>query len=232
MKKGLICSVLVLALMVGIGFGINAGIKSSNEKNTREYNSSVKITSEEDFSSALKEEGHFYAYGDLLAVDPVSDPKYGGEYSCVTIVEKIEEKTRDEGYYYDADGERHWRDAEYEWRTIDEEEYHCSGFTFLSQSLKYNDIKLPGSRSIDTERVSSRHKFEHYGNAVKYTGTLSGDIENGQITNLKFHNDKTIESMAPMSLKTAQTIFWVIWSLVSIGAAVLFFFTIGQGFDD
>ena len=235
-KREIFASISIVAVMFLFGVLISGKISEAQMDRNEVYNKAVKIDSTDLFQHGMNTNvGNAFVYGELEAVDTVTYQEIGGEYIFVEKIEKRYEKHEREVTKEDSDGNKYTETEEYyEWDTENTESVHAEEVMFCGVTFPYQKIDLPSSKYIDTikgDKVYSwksgeyvKVKFEYYGIATQYTGTIFTDLRNGTISdNTQFYNEKTIdETVEHLESSGSEICFWIVWILLT-GACVFGF---------
>ena len=90
-KREILVSIIIISIMLLLGFVIHGNISDKLMLEYQKYNTALQIENDTDlFTYGMKTNvGNAFVYGDLKAVDTVTYPEIGGEYS---YVEKVKER--------------------------------------------------------------------------------------------------------------------------------------------
>ena len=237
-KREIIASITIIAVMLLIGILISEKISDSQADKNDMYNKAIHVDSSEIFQYGMNTNvGNAFVYGDLKAVDTVTYPEISGEYIFVKKVEKRYEKHEREVTKKDSKGNSYTETEEYyEWDTEHTESIHADEVSFCGVTFPYSKINLPNANYIDTikgDRVYSwksgeyvKVKFEYYGVATQYTGTIFTDLRNGTISDsTPFYNGMTIEeTINSLESSCGEIFFWIVWILLTIVCVFGFYY--------
>ena len=168
--------------------------------------------------------GNAFVAGTLKAVDPISLPEIGGEYSYIRKVK--EEYTMHEMVVtdYDEDGEVIGNHIEtyYTWDEVGHEDHACSKITFLDNEFDYGTIPFPAREYLTTIKESNKVRYLYYVCETEYSGTIYAKLADETISDAKFIDEKGVneafEYMCSSSI-VITIVFWILW-VIMIGAAV------------
>jgi hypothetical protein len=227
-KREVIASIVIIAFMLIIGFGISGKISDYQNDKNAEYQKAIQITESDMFEYGMKTNvGNAFVYGDLQAVDTVNFDEIGGEYLYVYKEEQHYNRHEKTVIDYDEKGNVKGSHTEvyYSWDYYDSWKTHSEKITFCGIEFPYGTIKTPSSHYITTIKKSSSVRYEYYGVAAKHTGTIYTKLYNGTISNeSKFYEDKNIEETLDAFTSSAGTIiFWIFW-IAAIGGVVYGFY--------
>ena len=225
-KREVLFSIVIAAVMIILGFVIHGSINDSLMEEYQKYNTALQIQENHNqFEYGMKTDvGYAFVYGDLKAVDTVTYPEIGGEYS---YIEKVKEKytmhTRTVIYTTGSGKTRqtHTRVETYwTWDRVGSEEMHCNKISFLDVEFDYGKISFPSSSYIDTIKESSKIRYKYYGVGTKYTGTLFAFLKDNTINQASFYNNTNIEdTISGLETGWQLVVFWIFW-IALIGFAV------------
>lgn len=217
-KREVLFSIVIAAVMIILGFVIHGSINDSLMGEYQKYNTALQIQENHNqFKYGMKTDvGYAFVYGDLKAVDTVTYPEIGGEYS---YIEKVKEKytmhTRTVTYTTGSGKTRqtHTRVETYwTWDRVGSEEMHCKKISFLDVEFDYGKIKFPSSSYIDTIKESSKIRYKYYGVGTKYIGTLFAFLKDNNINQASFYNNTNIEdTISGLETGWQLVMFWNFW---------------------
>lgn len=241
-KREIIASIAIVAIMLIVGFSISREITDYQNDKNAEYQKAVHIEDSELFQYGMETNvGNAFVYGDLQAVDTVTFKEIGGEYM---YVEKIEEhynrhtrmvtKTR-----MNAKGETEAYQEEevyYSWDYYDSWEKHSQKIQFCGIEFDYEKVQISNSSYIDTLKNGffSNVRFKYYGVAVNHTGTIYTSLLDGTISdNSQFFENKTAEQALESCISGIEnTIFWIVWGLLTGGSVFGFCYLENRWLED
>lgn len=215
--------------MLILGFMIHGNINDALMLKQQEYNTALQIENDSDlFEYGMRTNvGNAFVYGDLKAIDTVTYPEIGGEYS---YVEKVKERytrhTRTVNVY-DEDGDVvGTREEEYwTWDRIDSWSKHSEKISFLDVEFDYGTIKFPHSSYIDTQHESSKIRYKYYGSPTECTGTIYTILENNTINETRFYNNYTIEETINVLESGGELfLFWFLWIMLTCSCVYGFYY--------
>lgn len=156
--REILVSIAITLILIGIGFLISSGIKSSIDDSNEKYYKALKIdNNDEIFTYSLKTNvGYSLAQGKVQAVDGVSIEDIDGTY--FKIRKRKEEYTK---HYRQvahtrtkADGttETYYTTEEYwTWDYRSEDEWHTEKFNFLGAEFDYGVINFTNEQYKETK---------------------------------------------------------------------------------
>ena len=239
-KREVLFSVIIISIMLLIGIVIHGSINDKLMLKYQKYNTAIQIENDSDlFAYGMKTNiGYSFVYGDLKAVDTVTYPEIGGEYS---YVEKIKEKytrhTRTVTKTRTVNGktqtytetETYWT-----WDRVGSEDKKCKEISFCGVVFDSDKINLPSSKHIDTIRESSHIRYKYYGTDIEFTGTIFTELKDNTIPdNTTFYNNDAIEDVMKSFKSNWQlVVFWIGWVLLTGGFVVGFYFIDNKWLED
>ena len=228
-KREILFSIIIVAVVLMISFGISDRINDSILDANRKYDTALQIENDTYlFQHSMDTNiGYAFVHGDLEAVDTVSYPEIGGEYSYIKKVkERYTRHTRTVTYYTGSGKHRkahHRTEVYWTWDKVGSEEKHCKNISFTDVQFKYGEIEIPGSVYISTIKESSKIRYKYYGCNTKYTGTLFANLKDDTISETQFFTDMTIqETIDSLESGAEIVLFWVFWILLIIGVVIGF----------
>lgn len=238
-KREILVSIIIIAIMLLLGIIIHGNINDKLMLEYQKYNTALQIENDADlFTYGMRTNvGNAFVYGDLKAVDTVTYPEIGGEYS---YVEKVKERytrhTRTVTRTRTVNGKTQtYTETEvyYTWDRVDSWSKHCDKISFLDVEFDYGTISFPSSDYITTQMESGTVRYKYYGAGVKYTGTLYAVLNDNTISETSFYNNNNIEETIE-SLKSGWqlVVFWILWILLTAGCVVGFYYIDNRWLED
>ena len=195
--------------------------------------------------------GNVLAYGTVTAREPVSLPELVGDYYSVSkITERYTRHVRTVVVSLGNGKTTTRTEVYYTWDTVSSDEYKTDTIEFLGQVMPSTDIKLNNDQILELtkENVSSKNQAQIYGNYIyknRFVFSSVGDIRYYYVVIPTSTNGtllatlKAGEFKALGALYVDQTpqqvvddiaygegipiiIFWVFWSLITVGSAIGF----------
>lgn len=230
-RREIICSISIIAILLIIGIFIAGAIKESELDRNEQYTKAIHIQDPDIFRHGMNTNvGNAFCYGDLIALDPVTYPEIGGEYSYIEKVrEEYRKHTRTVTKTKTVNGKtKTYTDTEtyWTWDKMDSESKKSTRISFLGFELPYGTIDFPASSHIDTIKESRKVRYKYYGTETKYTGTIYTDLRDGTISaNNEFYCDKsTGETAEYLMVAGGVIIFWFFWIILIGGIVVAFYY--------
>ena len=230
-KREILASISIIAILLLIGVLILSKISEHQMDKNEVYNKAVKIESQDMFEYGMRTNvGNAFVYGDLQAVDTVTYPEIGGEYMCV---EKVKEKytmhTRVVTYTTGSGKTRqtHTRTETYwTWDRVGSESMKCKEISFCGVVFNSNKISIPETSYIDTIKESSDVRYQYYGTATKYTGTIFTELKDKTILDgTNFYNNMDIEeTVDDLESGVGVIIFWIFWIVLICSCVFCFYY--------
>lgn len=228
-KREIIASISIIALMLIIGVVISGKVSENIMDSNEKYNKAVKIEDEELFKYGMSTSiGNAFVYGDLEAIDPVTYPEIGGEYS---YIEKVKEEytmhTRTVTYT-DSKGKTQTRIETYwTWDVVRRENLKSQKAIFLGVEFDFSKFKNLKDRYITTIKESSDIRYKYYGSPAKATGTIFTSLQNNDIGNdIKLYEDMSMEETYEYLEDGFGLIFlfWFLWIWITAGCVYGFYY--------
>lgn len=235
-KREVLFSVIIIVVMLVLGFLIASGINTSLLDKFQEYDTALQIDNDAElFQYGMRTSvGHAFVYGEVKAVDPVTYPEIGGQYSHV---EKVKERytmhTRIVTYT-DGKGHTHTRTETYwTWDAVGHEEIHAKKITFLDVEFDYGIISFECDDYIETIKESSHVRYKYYGSPLSSKGTVYTMLENNTIKSATFHRGSDIETtIKSLESKWQLVLFWIAWIILTIGVVAGFYYFDNRWLED
>lgn len=217
--------------MLLFGIIIHGNINNSLMLEYQEYNMALQIDNDSDlFSYGMKTNiGNAFVYGELKAVDTVTYPEIGGEYSYIKKVkEKYTAHTR-----VVFNGKTSTVQVYYTWDAVSSESKHSEKISFLNVEFDYGVIDFPSSSYITTQKESSKIRYKYYGAPTECEGTLYAVLEDNTIKKTNFYYNSSIND-ALESLKSSWQlwVFWFFWILLTGGCVSGFYYFENRWLED
>lgn len=209
-KREVLFSIVIAAVMITLGFVIHGDINDSLMEEYQKYNTALQIQENHNqFEYGMKTDvGYAFVYGDLKAVDTVTYPEIGGEYS---YIEKVKEKYTQHTRVVTS-GKTTYVQTYWTWDRVGSEEMHCKKISFLDVKFDYGKISFPSSSYIDTIKESSKIRYKYYGVGTKYIGTLFAFLKDNNINQASFYNDTNIkDTISGLEIGGQLVAFWIFW---------------------
>lgn len=230
-KREVLVSVIIVSIMLLIGIVIYENINNRLMLEYQKYNTALHIENNSDlFVYDMKTNvGNAFVYGDLKAIDTVTYPEIGGEYS---YIKKVKERYTQHTGTRVVNGKRqtytYWT-----WDKIDSWSKHSKKISFLDIKFNYGAIDFPSPNYITTQKESSVIRYQYYGTDIKYTGTLYAILNNNTINKTSFRANSNIEETID-SLESGWqlVLFWVLWILLTGGCVFTFYYFDNKWLED
>lgn len=234
-REILFSTIIVLVLLCG-GFLIHAAINTSLLDKYQEYDTALQIDNDSElFRYGMRTDvGRAFVYGKVEALDPVTYPEIGGEYSDIKkIKERYTMHTR-VVTYTDSKGHTHTRTETYwTWDEVGREAIHSDRISFLNVEFDYGMIDFQNDSYIDTIKESSDVRYQYYGTPVFCEGTIYTTLCDGTITKTDLHQGNTIdETIKSLESKWQIVLFWILWGLLLVGSVVGFCYFKNRWLED
>jgi hypothetical protein len=151
------------------------------------YRKAVELNTDEEFAYGLKTSvGYVFAYGRILALDPVTVSWAHGSYlQCLRVTEKYTRHERTvEKTDYDYNGHpitRHETETYYSWDAIHSENVHANRISFCGVPFSYSAIQMPSPLYYRMESGGPSIRYQEYILPMKLEGTLFAELSDGTI---------------------------------------------------
>lgn len=230
-KREVLVSVIIISIMLLIGIVIYENINNRLMLEYQKYNTALHIENDSDlFVYGMKTNvGNAFVYGDLKAIDTVTYPEIGGEYSYIKKVkERYTQHTGTRVVNGKTQTYTYWT-----WDKIDSWSKHSKKISFLDIKFNYGTIDFPSPNYITTQKESSVIRYQYYGTDIKYTGTLYAILNNNTINKTSFRANSNIEETID-SLESGWqlVLFWVLWILLTGGCVFTFYYFDNKWLED
>ena len=212
--------------MFVFGLLIQQSIRTAITNQNREYEIALQISDSETFKYGMKTNvGNAFVYGDLKAVDPVSNEEIDGEWMWIERVKErytkhsrivtktVNGKTATKVEYY-------WT-----WDRVGSQTWHSNFVTFLGIQFPYGLITDISYGHLKTD-THGHVRYKWYTSSIEHKGTIYTKLENDTITQAGLHEGKnaleTYESM--INNETLLIIgFWIFWAVLTVGLVIGFY---------
>lgn len=238
-KREVLFSIVIICVMLLIGLVIHGNINDSLMAQYQEYNTALQIEDDKDlFTYGMRTNiGNAFVYGELKAIDTVTYPEIGGEYS---YVEKIKERytrhTRTVTKTKVVNGKtKTYTETEvyWTWDKVDSWDKHCEKISFLDVEFDYGMIDFPSPSYITTQKESSKIRYVYYGTGTNYVGTLYTELKDNTIHNSDFYADMNIaETIEWLESGCELVVFWIAWILLTGGCVFGFCYLDNKWLED
>lgn len=237
-KREVLFSTIIICVMIGIGVWISNPILKAASGTALQTVSSVTVSDDEKFGYIKRTNaGDFLAEGKLCAIDPVSLPEIEGKY---LEIEKVKERYTQHTRHYtttDSKGHTHHHTQVYwSWDVVHRDTYTADSVCFLGERFALKKIKYRYSGLLkETQKESSTIRYKYYVHPLTVNGVMFGICDNKTYNELHFIKGTTIEKeieKADKKLNTAPLAFWIIWTVLTIGLVVLFYYFENNWLED
>ena len=140
-KREILASIAIICIMFVFGLLIQQSIRTAVTDKNREYETALQISEAETFKYGMKTNvGNAFVYGDLVAVDPVTNEEINGEWMWIekvkerytkhsrTVTQTVNGKTVTRVEYY-------WT-----WDRVGSQSWHSEFISFLGVNFPYGTI--------------------------------------------------------------------------------------------
>lgn len=231
--RELMFSIVIILIMLMGGFFISEKIASHNDEQNQEYYQAMQIDGNAElFQYGMRTDvGNAFVKGNLVAVDPVTDPGIGGVPAAYIKVEEqhYNRHTRQVAHTRTVNGKTqtyYTTEVYYSWDYYDSRESHSQTVPFLGVEFPYGKIQMPGSYLYDTIKQSSHVRYLYYVINTEYSGVIYTNLKDNTIEDgTPFIQADTIDEAVDYMVSNGTAglvIFWVVW-VILIGAAVFGF---------
>lgn len=230
-KREVIFSIIIIAAMLIIGFGISEKIRQNMLEKYQRYDLALKIDTEELFSYGMSTNvGDAFVHGDLRTIDPVTFSELEGVYSYV----KKEEQEYRKHYrtvtktYIGSDGKTKTKTEKEEywtWDTMRTERKTATRISFLNVEFDYEKIPFPTSHHVKTISTGYHRRNVYYGTDTDFQGTIFTVLKEDTINETSFYKNRTIsETIENLESGSEVVVFWVFWIILTGGLVVGFYY--------
>lgn len=227
--REVIFSVVIVSIMVIIGFKLSDSIKQSQLEAYQRYDTALEVTDEDSFRYAISTDiGYTFAYGQLIALDPVTFPEIDGEYSYIKKEEQeyVRHSREVTETYTDSNGKTHTRTrTEYYWTwdTMRTERKYSTKISFMNVEFDYGKIMFPSSSQIAIIDTGYNERNVYYATGTTFQGTIFTNLESNTINDTSFYENQTIEETKEyLKSDISIVVFWIFWIMLTAGAVWLF----------
>lgn len=238
-KREVLFSVVIICIMLLIGLVIHGNISDSLMMKYQEYNTALQIEDDADmFTYGMRTNiGNTFVHGDLKAVDTVTYPEIGGEYSYVEKVkERYTKHTRTVTKTRTVNGKTQTyttTEVYWTWDKVDSWDKHCEKISFLGVEFDYGMIDFPSPDYITTQKESSRIRYKYYGTGTEYIGTLYAILADNTISETSFYNNNSIsETIEYLESGWELIVFWFVWIILTGGCVIGFCYLDNRWLED
>ena len=225
-KREILASIAIACIMFVFGLLIQQSIRTAITNQNKEYETALKISDSETFKYGMKTNvGNAFVYGDLIAVDPVTNEEIDGEWMWIervkerytqhsrTVTRTVNGKTVTKVEYY-------WT-----WDRVGSQTWHSNFVTFLGSQFPYGLITDIGYGHLKTD-THGNVRYKWYTSSTEHKGTIYTKLENDTITQAGLHEGKTaLETYESMINNETLLIigFWIFWVALTVGLVIGFY---------
>lgn len=238
-KREVLFSIVIICIMLLIGLVIHGNINDNLMMKYQEYNTALQIEDDTDmFTYGMRTNiGNSFVHGDLKAVDTVTYPEIGGEYSYIEKVkEKYTQHTRTVTKTITVNGKTQTyttTEVYWTWDKVDSWDKHCEKISFLDVEFDYGMINFPSPEYITTQKESSHIRYKYYGTGTEYIGTLYATLADNTISKTSFYNNKSIdETIEYLESGGELILFWFLWIILTSGCVIGFCYLDNRWLED
>lgn len=222
-KREILVSIIIALISIMIGIFISGKISDSQDAGRESYQKAIQIEEPEIFRHCMSvNSGDGLIYGELKAVDTVSDPNIEGEW--LYLSKKTQRYTMHTRTVHTGKTTRivnYWT-----WDTISAEEFHSKRVSFCGVEFSYEKINRPDSHYIDTVKTGSHMREVFDGCDTSYTGTIFTKMADNAISDgSSFYLNKTPQETLDVVKNAGRwelILFWVMW-LILTGIVIVIF---------
>lgn len=238
-RREVLVSVAIICIMLLFGLLISGAINDALMDSYQKYNTALQIeNNKEVFEYGMRTNiGNAFVYGDLKAIDTVTYPEIGGEYSYVKkIKERYTRHTRTVTKTRTVNGKKQtYTETEvyYTWDKVDCWDKHSMKISFLDVEFDYGTIDFPSLYHIDTQKESSTIRYQYYGAPADCVGTLYAVLEDKTVKETNFYVNLSInETIEGLTSGWQLVVFWVAWILLTGGCVFGFYYIDNNWIED
>ena len=226
-----IFSVTIASVLFLIGFLISTKIEHSVNQRNLEYRQAAQITETNEFAQAIKTDvGNAFVQGKWVANAAVEHPKLKGEWARIHAdYQEYRMHTRVETYTtYDSKGRPHthtrtvhyWSWDTYKTSATNSPTVTFMGVTFPFKKFNYDNV----GRKYETVGNGFEKRIEFTMIPLEFNAAAYTKLENNTVSdNTALIQDGNIAKMYERYTDScALFIFWILWSLLMVGAVVVF----------
>lgn len=171
-------SIIILIIMIAAGYFIGSDMFEDRKNKIVACEKAIQITDEKEFKNALEDyEGIVLAYGELKAVDPITEPELDGEYM---LIRKELQEYKKTGY------------SKHKWRIENTEYFKCERATFLNEEFPFERFNFSDYKQLKTIDQGHNERVVYFGIPATCKGTILTKIEYGTINSTTFYEDMDI----------------------------------------
>lgn len=219
-KREILVSAIIAFIMLIVGIFISGKIKDVGDSKQETYQKAIQIEDPELFRYCMSvNSGNGLIYGELKAVDTVSDPNIEGEWmDLYKEVQEYRKHTRVVSNGKTSHTETYWT-----WDTINSESKQCETISFCGSEFPHSKIDTPESHYIDTVDTGYHLREEFFGVDSSHTGTIFTNMSDGTISeNSSFYKNESPKEVVK-SIEDGGfwwiVLFWIFW-LILTGFAI------------
>lgn len=229
-----IFSILILGILMGVGFLIHNAICKKIDDNTLKYRQAVSIVSTNEFRHAMDTDvGHAFVRGKLVALAPVKSKLVDGEWLSIFVKhQKYQMHTRTVTYtVYDSKGRPHTRtrtETYWSWDTKWTSFTNSPMVSFCGSMFDYGKFHYgcaPCEETVVKDGFLSNERDIVCTTKDGFNATIFAKLHGGSFDGQVGLVSSPIERYRESLCKSIfPVLFWVLWTMVSIGLMVGFYF--------
>ena len=236
-KREILFSIIIISVMIGIGVPIANSIQKHYSNKAISVIESIKVSEPSEFSYIGRTDvGDFMAEGTLSAIDSVSIKDINGYFLKIRKAKEV--LTAHTRVVVHSNGKSTYTTTQV-YYTWDEKQKWCwaaDSVKFLGVGFKLSEIKRRDDYNhFKTINESSKVRYVYTVQPTKYKGVLFGNVKNKEYNKLVFKNNTTIDKVVSSSekkIRNSSLIFWILWSILTIGGIVLFYYFENRWLED
>ncbi len=215
-KREILVSLIIAFIMLIVGIFISGKINDVGDSKQETYQKAIQIEEPELFRYCMSvNSGNGLIYGELKAIDTVSDPNIDGEWMDLYIeTQKYTMHTRTVSNGKSSHTETYWT-----WDTIDSESKHCETISFCGSEFQRSKIDTPESHYIDTVDTGYHLREKFFGVDSVHTGTIFTNMSDGTISEHSIFYKNESPKEVVKSIEDGGfwwiVMFWIFWIILT-----------------
>jgi hypothetical protein len=230
----MLIGIIMALIMVSLGLFIASKITHSERISNDKYNNAVKIRNTELLQYYLKTGvGNAFIYGELKAIDAVSNPDIDGKYLMIKIEE--ENYTMHTGYHHHTVGKISYT-TPYTYHTWDYDSSmvdKAKDVMFCGVKFKTEKFSLPDCHLVKTVYKSDVVRYKYYVYPEVTKGTIFSYITKGDIKGSNHHfyqNKDAFKTCKSLLVHHMEIVFWIVWVVLMISVICGYWFLINENY--
>lgn len=239
--RELVFSVLILGVMFTVGFFLSGCIEERVNANNLKYNQAVALQSNDEFKHAMDTDvGYVFANGTLVADKPVKNEHLDGEWLWVSVEhQRYQMHTRRVAYTVTGPKGRSYTryrtETYWSWDTVGWDSSNSPTVTYCGVQFPYDKFGYGSIHCNESKHSTGWHRRDVVRTRPKtFNATVFGEAKERTLSGSGIElSTKPIEEYRKhLTDSFALPMFWVLWSVLMVGALVAFYYWDNDWLED